>query len=111
MKVIMFMLAYCYDVFSRSTAKNMNQVLQTLASLRRVVSGGKYLGPTPAAPHVVETTPPPPPARSSAPAQPPRNSSPASSSSSAPSGGAKFCPECGTKNTGAKFCPNCGHKL
>ena len=25
--------------------------------------------------------------------------------------GAKFCPECGTKNEGAKLCPNCGYKL
>ena len=28
-----------------------------------------------------------------------------------PTGGANFCPNCGTATNGAKFCPNCGKQL
>ncbi|KAH3758849.1 Muscle-specific protein 20 [Pelomyxa schiedti] len=90
-------------------AKNINQVHQTLSSLRRILTGTKYTGPTPAPPHAIETTPPPPPPRSTPAVT--HTPTPSPSPSTTSSAAAKFCPNCGTKNPGAKFCPNCGTKL
>eukprot|EP01105_Mastigella_eilhardi_P013399 TRINITY_DN3054_c0_g1_i1.p1 TRINITY_DN3054_c0_g1~~TRINITY_DN3054_c0_g1_i1.p1 ORF type:complete len:253 (-),score=36.69 TRINITY_DN3054_c0_g1_i1:88-768(-) len=117
-------------------AKNMNQVLQCLASLRRIMTGVKS-GAAPSPVNVMESAPAParsspsmPPRTSTAPSIPPRNSSPSQPARNispsqparsspatqparggSPSGAVNFCPDCGTKTAGAKFCPNCGKKL
>eukprot|EP01133_Synstelium_polycarpum_P015050 gene15050-17808_t len=63
-------------------AKNMNQVIQCLQALKRIVTGVK----------------------SSA-------SSLKNPAAAAPSGGAAFCGNCGTKSAGGKFCGSCGNGL